>query len=156
MLSVLWLQKVEYNTSFHIMENYYENTKVRNQQILDELIINAPVIEAANVLKWYDISKTANVNLKKILQESSKPNLETTAKYLKIDHDNVKKPELAHMIIERVATLFLEPCRLCNNYYCIGLDDKPILKCYFCGQGCHNKCYKTQTLVNGFYLNKFN
>ena len=134
------------------MENYYENTKVQNQQILDELITNAPALEAANVLKWYDIAKTADSNLKKILQESSKPNLEITARYLKIDSDNAKKPELAHMIIERVATLFLEPCRLCNEYYHVGLEEEPLLKCYFCGQGCHNGCYEAQHCSNGLFF----
>ena len=129
------------------MENYFENTKAQNQQILDELVAKAPSIEAANVLKWYDIAKSADINLKKI-QESCKSNLEITAKYLKIDFDNAKKPELALMVLERLATLFLEPCRLCSNYYNVGLDVTPLLKCYFCGQGCHNDCYKTHQQCN--------
>ena len=122
------------------MENYYENTKIENQHILNDLILNAPNAEAADTLKCYDIANTADANLKKINQERNKSNLESTANYLKIDYNNVKKSKLAFMIIEKVVTLLLEPCRLCKQYYSVKLNDEPLFKCYFCGQGCHGKC----------------
>ena len=44
--------------------------------------------------------------------------------------------------MNKLAALLLEPCRLCNHYYNVGRCETPLLTCFFCGQGCHNNCYK--------------
>lgn len=125
------------------MENYYENTKVENERILNNLILNASCSEVSDTLKLYDIAKPAASNIKKI-KERSKADLEKTAEYLQLECSNQNKGKLALMILDRVATLLLEPCKLCNHYYSVSLNETPLLTCYFCKQGCHDQCYKTR------------
>lgn len=130
------------------MENYYEVTKERNEAIINELILEAGETEdvIADTLKFYNISKSSVDNCKTIEKESTKAVLEKVADFLGCDPKAKKKPELAKSIIEKVATLLLEPCRLCNDYYSVKRTEKPLLSCYFCGQGCHNACYDEATL----------
>ena len=90
------------------------------------------------------LKKTVEDNAKKINHARDRPQLESTAKYLnmKLDFSSIKKKQdIVSLIIERLATLFLEPCRICKKDYAVAIDDDPLLSCYFCGQGCHDDCY---------------
>ena len=40
----------------------------------------------------------------------------------------------------RILNLLPDTCQLSKQSYCIKLNDKPILSCVKCGQGCHNRC----------------
>ena len=110
--------------------------------------------------KWvicssYDISKSASDNCKKFQQESTRPLLIKTAEFLGCDTipKGMKKAEIAKLIIERLATLLLKPCRICIEYYAVNkLCDAPLMRCYFCGQGCHNDCYENAGAVAGMFF----
>lgn len=141
------------------MENYYENTKAANEAILNELILDADDVDVANTLKLYDISKSAAENAKKIDNERRKADLEKTATYLLTEFGNKRKSDIIRLIIDRIATLLLEPCRICKDYYSVKKDETPLLSCYFCGQGCHHECYSqllsspsNQTIPGMFYI----
>ena len=47
---------------------------------------------------------------------------------------------LPHELLCRIQNLLPDKCHLCKQNYCIKLEDKPIMSCARCGQGCHNGC----------------
>lgn len=125
------------------MENYFEETREQNQVILLGLSDDATKdvsVEAGNVLKGYDIFKSAKENTYK-LSRNKKPLLTQVAQFLRIDCDDMIKEVMVTAIIDKIAALLLEPCRICKTYYNVGRCDVPTLTCFFCGQGCHDACY---------------
>lgn len=128
------------------MENYFEETREQNQVILMGLCEDAAKEvsdEVGNVLRSYDIFKSAKNNTYSLMKYK-KPVLTEAAQFLRIDTDNMNKDVMVSSIIDKIAALFLEPCRKCKSYYSVKRCDVPKFTCFFCGQGCHDTCYSQQ------------
>ena len=126
------------------MEQYHAKTKQKNQDIIDELALRAEE-NIGKVIASYDINKPNDQN-SKLFGKESRPTLLSVADYLKVPgltDRQVNKTDIVKGVMSRIANLLLEPCRRCNEYYNVGIDERPTLSCMFCGQGCHSQCYDT-------------
>lgn len=133
------------------MENYFNETKEKNQVVMLQLAEEAETNGSNQVnvmIKAYDVLKSVSENTY-TLKGYKVAELKEMAVFLNIDQSLLKqkKNELVTIIVNKIAALLLEPCRICKHYYNVGRCEIPLLTCFFCGQGCHNDCYKD--LVEG-------
>jgi hypothetical protein len=96
--------------------------------------------EARDVLRRYNHSQTYNQNRTAISSNFNKAPLLQTAKFLRIQCDDLRKDELVHEIICQVQNLLPDECQICNEAYKSNLGDIPYLSCDVCGQEAHKPC----------------
>ena len=109
------------------------------EQIVAALCAEAPDA-VRDCLRKYDPKKT-EWQIKAAFKQQKKPILVQTLGYLGLpDMEKFKADALPHELLCRVQNLFPDVCHLCKQKYCVKLNDKPIISCASCGQGCHNAC----------------
>ena len=112
----------------------------QQEQIIAALCAEAPSVIIRNCLRKYEQSKTS-WQIERAMSAEKKATLVETLTYLGVPNmANCNKTGLPHELVCRVQNLFPDTCGLCNESYCVKLNDKPIVSCARCGQGCHNKC----------------
>ena len=117
-----------------------ENIKIW-QNIVSELCVKAPNDKVRDCLRLYDASQPTQ-QLKSIFKRQSKDTLRNTIIFLHGKNtENLKKPEIIECIIQKVKNLFPDVCRICNEEYCIKIEDQPFLACGSCEQEAHKECY---------------
>ena len=108
--------------------------------VMATLCEGAPNSTVRNCLRKYDPSKTS-VQIEKALKTEKKPVLVETLEYLGVTGtEEYRHSALPHELLCRVQNFFPDTCGMCNEVYCIKLEDRPIISCVRCGQGCHNAC----------------
>lgn len=126
----------------------------KQMDILTDLCAGAPSQDVRQCLQVYN---PANIytKLKKAFKRLSPNAILDTLVYLKRPGANAlsTKVQLVEYLLSRIQSLFPEVCPDCDEEYCIGLDDKPLMSCIFCGQGAHDSCAKSRvTAVCGKYI----
>ena len=113
------------------------------QQIIAELILDAPCQETKNCLKTYTYGKTVK-QLNAAFNTFSQETLAKTLDYLNIPNriDYVKASNV-DSIICRIQNLLPDTCGLCEEIYCVKNNDKTLLSCAVCGQEAHHKCLRS-------------
>lgn len=116
----------------------------KQQDVLATLASRAPTI-ARNCIRKYNVSLTLQKQTAAFLNVR-KNELVETLNYLGIDDvSQYAKDALVEKLILRIQGLFPDTCGICKMEYSVGLDDKPILSCRMCEQGCHDECIKRLT-----------
>lgn len=111
------------------------------QNIVSELCAKAPDDKIRDCLRLYDASQPSQ-HLKTVFKRQSKDILHNTLIFLRAQNiENMKKPEMIECLIQKVKNLFPEVCRICNNEYCVKIEDEPFLACGSCEQEVHKECY---------------
>ena len=108
--------------------------------ILAELCVKAPNHSVRDCLRKYDpskqqwqITRAFDAELKSVLVE--------TLDYLGVpDMNKYLAKALPNELFCRVQNLLPDTCHLCKAKYCLKINDKPVVSCVKCGQGCHNEC----------------
>lgn len=114
-----------------------ENAKIN---VIAGLATNAPTNEVRDCIRVYNCKETLR-NIEKKMRTISKPTLVETLEYLKCPNmGKYIKDRCIHELVCRIQNLLPDECKLCNDKYTVKLDEKPVLACVMCGQGCHNKC----------------
>ena len=112
------------------------------EEVIAGLCIDAPV-EVRECLRTYLLDcEDIEALHKHIVTKNRVSALASTVEYLQV---NIKTEDytakgLAFQLIYRIETLLPETCIHCNEEYCFGIQDKPLLACEVCGQGAHNPC----------------
>ena len=110
------------------------------KDIIAELCVGAPSDSVRNCLRKYDPTRSA-WQIEKDIKKDKKEVLVDTLSYLGMPGMNQYRHDaLPHELVCRVQNLLPDTCNLCKQNYCIKIEDKPILSCVKCGQGCHNSC----------------
>ena len=110
------------------------------KEIIAALCVGAPSDNIRNCLRKYDPTKPV-WQIEKDLKKDKKDVLVDSLLYLGVPGMNQYRHDaLPHELVCRVQNLLPDTCSLCKQNYCISLEDKPILSCVKCGQGCHNSC----------------
>ena len=110
------------------------------QSVLDKLIAVCTSVTVKQVLRRYDPTQST-AKLKDIFNGCSKPHLVETMSYLKtVDQEPFLKGAVVDNLISRLQNLFPDKCQICSETYATELDEKPLISCEICGQGCHNDC----------------
>ena len=122
-------------------QNSQSSSEVQEQQqVVAALCAAAPSNDVRDCLRKYDPSKPG-WQIEAALKKFQKKLLVETLAYLGVPGMNeFQAAALPHELVCRVQNLFPDQCHLCHQSYCIKLDDKPIVSCAQCGQGCHNQC----------------
>lgn len=108
--------------------------------VIADLAAKAPTNEVRDCIRVYDCKETIR-NIEKKLRTISKPTLVDTLKYLKCPNMGIYiKERCIHELVCRIQNLLPDKCQLCTRTYEVKLDEKPVLSCVMCGQGCHNEC----------------
>ena len=131
------------------MNSQDENTT--DKEILDVLCAEAPTTNTRTCLRLYDTKKSTKA-LKSVFTLLTKEKIVETLEYLGMNRsnwDDYIKPACIHELICRVQNLFPEKCDICQETYCVGSGDVPLLHCETCGQGLHDQCIK-QVLGNEY------
>ena len=124
--------------------------------VMATLCEGAPNVTVRDCLRKYDPSKE-NAQIERALKTEKKAVLLDTLEYLGCtDMKEYKQSALPHELICRVQNLFPDKCGLCNEQHCIKLDDRPIVSCVRCGQGCHNSCVLSHIGISEEELNESN
>ena len=124
------------------MVNLDDEQHYENQQILHQLLSEAPNDAVKKVIKLYNYDNEGTVIYKDMLK-SAKKDLQSTAEFLlQIQIEEQVKSKLVSAIIKRIDSLLLEQCQKCENFYKIDREDVPTITCQNCGQGVHEPCYK--------------
>ena len=119
------------------------------QEIIAELCSKAPDQITKDCLRLYDPSKPTK-QLTAIFNRCYKNTLVSTLSYLgKPDYDVYNKQQLVASVICRVKNLFPDKCQICEEAYCISIDDDPFLACEICGQEVHKPCFTKKLTENG-------
>ena len=108
--------------------------------IIATLAAQAPNSDIRNCVKIYDPQHTKSEHLN-CFKKVNKDVLSATLTYLNAPPDpKAKKDTLVQSTICRIQNLLPDVCGKCNEEYCVGLNDKPLLCCSTCGQGSHDDC----------------
>jgi len=110
------------------------------KNIIADLCIRAPNTAVRDCLRKYDPSKQQWQITNGFEAESKKVLVETLAYLGKPDMDKYLAKALPNELFCRIQNLLPDTCHLCKDIYCLKVDDKPVVSCVKCGQGCHNKC----------------
>ena len=114
-------------------------------EILANLATLAPDAEIKTVIVKYNPDQPANAIYTNLLKCSASA-LKKTAQFLNLGKTvNLTKTHISNWIIGKIKTFLPETCSMCNESYCIEFGSTPLLKCFLCGQGIHDKCYISQT-----------
>ena len=76
------------------------------------------------------------------MSKNRRATLESTLQYLEttINTKEYTVEGLAYQLIYRIENFLPETCKHCNEIYCYGIHDIPLLSCSVCGQGAHTPC----------------
>ena len=111
-----------------------------HEQIVASLCAAAPSDAIRNCLHKYVPTKHG-FQIEAAFKQEKKQTLVATLAYLRVPDMNQYKADcLPHELLCRVQNLFPDSCHLCQQEYCVALQDNPIASCANCGQGCHNAC----------------
>ena len=115
-----------------------EDVIQKQEDIIAALCAGAPSEAVRNCLRKYEPRKQG-WQIEAAMKPFNKQTLVDTLFYLRVENtDEYKKDILPHEVLCRVQNLFPDECHLCNQEYCVALNDNPIIHCATCGQGCHN------------------
>lgn len=114
--------------------------------ILSDLTAKAPTTAVRDCLRKYDASKQQWQIINALKQESKKVLVETLAYIGVPDMNKYLATALPDALFCRVQNLLPDTCHICKAKYCLKVQDRPIISCVKCGQGCHNECFLT--LIN--------
>ena len=140
------INKIVNNTMTGQSEDGGDDTDDR-QQMLDEqadiiadLCVKASTTAIRDCIRKYDNSKP-HWQIKNALGQEQKSVLVDTLCYLGVPGmDMYLATELPNKLFCRIQNLLPDICHICNKKYCIKVNDKPVISCVHCGQGCHNEC----------------
>ena len=112
--------------------------------VIGELCLLAPTDDIKRCIKTYQYGKDLD-RLRKDFNGFTKPILEDTLSFLQIpDQKDYLKSSNVHNLICRIQNLLPERCSICNESYCVRLEDNPLLQCVMCGQDVHRQCFLLQ------------
>ena len=110
------------------------------EEIIAALCSEAPTTAVRDCLRKYEPAKTA-YQIEASLKKENKAVLVESLVYLGVpDAAEFKATALPHEMVCRIQNLFPDVCNICDQKYCVKLNEKPMLSCANCGQGCHNQC----------------
>ena len=134
------------------------------QAVLDKLCAMSTSESVRNTIRLYDVTKSSAKNHDN-LTKCSKPQLVETMDYLKTENQEpYLKDAVIDNLISRLMNLFPDKCQICSEAYTIELDERPLICCAMCGQGCHS-CMaellgiaqdEVATITNAAVRNKIN
>ena len=114
----------------------------RWRKIVADLIVKSDDQLIKECLRLYDPAKPSSF-LRTVFKKSKKDILMKTLTFLQCKVPNASKKEyLVDMIILRIKNLFPDICQICEQEYCVKLEDLPLLSCESCGQGAHESCFE--------------
>ena len=122
--------------------DYHESCDDQNKVILQTLMDNAGDEDVKKVIACFTIETTGAEIIKKMTALTMSP-LKKAAHYLDIPERVLKsklKAAIISDIVDRLNALLMEFCAICEEYYHEDLNEKPLVKCILCHQGCHNPC----------------
>lgn len=126
--------------SQQVQQSTASNQADEQSTVIAEICAGAPTDAVRDCLRKYDPKKTS-WHIERDLKKDRKEVLVAALDYLGLPNMNQYKAEaLPHELVCRIQNLFPDTCQFCKQSYCIKLDDKPILSCIKCGQGCHKTC----------------
>ena len=109
--------------------------------VIGELCLLAPTEEIKKCLQIYQYGKDLS-KLKKEFTLIRKPILEDTLSFLQVpDQEDYLKPTNVHNLICKIQNLLPEKCTICEDSYCVRLEDNALLECVMCGQDVRRKCF---------------
>ena len=112
--------------------------------VIGELCLLAPTDDIKRCIKTYQYGKDLD-RLRKDFNGFTKSILEDTLSFLQVpDQKDYLKPSNIHNLICRIQNLLPERCSICNESYCVRLEDNPLLQCVMCGQDVHRQCFLLQ------------
>ena len=131
-------------------------THQQQEAIVAALCVNAPSDLVRDCLRKYEPKKRAG-QIEAAFKQQRKQVLVDTLAYLGVKNMNQYRHEiLPRELLCRVQNLFPDTCHLCKQEYCVTLQDKPIVHCASCGQGCHNECVLQLLGISAEELNEEN
>ena len=108
--------------------------------IIADLCVKATTPAIRDCLRKYDNSKQ-HWQIKNALGQEQKQVLVDTLEYLGVPGmSKYLASELSNKLFCRIQNLLPDICHICDTKYCIKINDKPVISCVHCGQGCHNGC----------------
>ena len=112
------------------------------ETIISELIVKATDKSVQSCLRTYDPKDPSENIIQTLRKKCKKEQLKKTFKFLGGNSvDSLDAAELAEHIVVKVQNLFPDICQICQEVYCVKLEDKHFLACGSCGQEVHKQCY---------------
>ena len=136
---------------------YHQENDARNIDIINKLSDGAPSADIKKIIQCYSVNKSGEIIFKNITKFRM-PQISETAEYIKIATIGIRKHQLITKIINQIETLLMEKCDVCNEYYCLDIDEIKLFQCDRCQQGCHTPCFKDLSEVidkKKFHMMKF-
>ena len=121
--------------------DYHQLNDDNNRIILQSLIDDTEDEEVKKVISCFTIESTGAEIVKKMSQ-CHVASLKKTSQYLEIPEaqKGKLKANIISDLVDRLNALLMEMCSICGVYYNEDLQEKPLVRCILCQQGCHNAC----------------
>ena len=115
---------------------------LKNIDLLNHITDDAPTEEIKNIISLYSVNKDG-VEIYNDIKSQPRSSILSTAQHLNIKTTTGYVTTLAKAIIRKLENFLLQECAICKIYYNINRNQKPIIECKLCGQGCHEDCYSS-------------
>ena len=137
---------------------------------IEAFISSLPLIDipVKDILSTYDVKVTPQANIKTLVDNNSKPELEQCVTYIKTLHlqyptivqrlelrKGKNKPDYAGDISIFINGVIEIDCELCGHQYCHTIaenTDNHNITCFFCKRYSHKSCYEDIELKQGIHF----
>ena len=108
--------------------------------VFEKFAVNFIDYEVRDCIRKYSLDFSLK-RQKSVFNAINKPILVKTSTYLNILTENLKKPEIIHLLICKIQNLLPDTCQICKEKYVSDIKDPSFLACELCDQEVHKACF---------------